>query len=74
MTMPHERARALRFAGEVLRDLQRNPDVPENIRREARVTLRHYPEPHELKSMIEEVDRLTRLGDCVHWLEPEPPR
>lgn len=74
MTMPCERARALRFAGEVLRDLQRNPDVPENIRREARVTLRHYPEPHELQSMIEEVDRLSRSGDCVHWLQPEPPR
>jgi hypothetical protein len=74
MTMPHERARALRFAGEVLRDLQLNPDVPESVKREARVTLRHYPEPHELKSMIEAVDRLTRSGDCVHWLEPEPPK
>lgn len=74
MTMPHERARALRFAGEVLRDLQFNLDVPENIRREARVTLRHYPEPGQLQSMIEEIDRLTRSGDCAHWLEPEPPR
>lgn len=74
MTMPDERARALRFAGEVLRDLQRNPDVPENIRREARLTLRHYPEPAQLQAMIKEVDRLTRSGDCVHWLEPEPPK
>lgn len=36
MTMPDERARALRFAGEMLRELQHNPDVPEAIRREAR--------------------------------------
>ena len=74
MTMPHERARALRFAGEMLRELQRNPDVPESIRQEARSTLRHYPTPLDLKSMIEDVDRLTGSWDGIHWLEPEVPR
>jgi len=74
MTMPHERARALRFAGEMLRELQRNPDVPESIRQEARATLRHYPTPLDLKSMIEDVDRLTGAWDGIHWLEPEVPR
>lgn len=74
MTMPDERARALRFAGEMLRELQRNPDVPESIRREARATLRHYPTPLDLKSMIEDVDRLTGSWDGIHWLEPEKPR
>ncbi len=73
MTMPHERARALRFAGEMLRELQRNPDVPESIRQEARSTLRHYPGTLELKSMIEDVDRLTGSWDGIHWLEPEGP-
>ncbi len=73
MTMPHERARALRFAGEMLRELQRNPDIPESIRQEARVTLRHYPGALELKSMIEDVDRLTGSWDGIHWLEPEEP-
>lgn len=57
--MPDERACALSFAGEMLRELQRIPDVPESIRHEARVTLRHYPTAHDLKSMIEAVDRLT---------------
>lgn len=74
MTMPHERARALRFAGEMLRELQRNPDVPESIRQEARATLRHYPTPLDLKSMIEDVDRLTGSWDGIHWLEPEVPQ
>ena len=74
MTMPHERARALRFAGEMLREIQRNPDVPESIRQEARATLRHYPTPLDLKSMIEDVDRLTGAWDGIHWLEPEVPR
>jgi hypothetical protein len=71
MTMPDERARALRFASEMLREIQRNPDVPEAIRREARVTLRHYPSVLDLQSMIEDVDRLTKSSDGIHWLEPE---
>ena len=73
MTMPDERARALRFAGEMLRELQRNPDVPEAIRREARVTLRHYPSALDLQRMIQDVDRLTRSSVGIHWLEPESP-
>jgi hypothetical protein len=57
----------------MLRELQRNPDVPEAIRREARVTLRHYPSALDLQSMIQDVDHLTRSSVGIHWLEPESP-
>ena len=75
MTMPHERARALRFAGETLRDLLTNPDVPASVKQEARVTLRHYPTPLDLQNMVRDVHELTRIcaatGLQMHWLEPE---
>ncbi|WP_338014518.1 BPSL0761 family protein [Pseudomonas cavernae] len=31
-------------AEEFLRDLSKNPELPENIRREAKRLLRHYPD------------------------------
>lgn len=75
MTMPHERARALRFAGETLRDLLTHPDVPASVKQEARVTLRHYPTPLDLQNMVRDVHELTRIraATCLqmHWLEPE---
>ena len=75
MTMPNERARALRFAGETLRDLLKNPDVPDSVKHEARVTLRHYPTPRDLKDMVKDVYELTRMRPAsdmyMHWLEPE---
>lgn len=75
MTMPHERARALRFAGETLRDLLTNPDVPASVKHEARVTLRHYPTPLDLKDMVRDVHELTRIRAetdlQMHWLAPE---
>lgn len=75
MTMPDERARALRFAGETLRDLLTNPDVPASVKQEARVTLRHYPTPLDLKNMVRDVHELTRIrsgtGLQMHWLAPE---
>ena len=57
MTMPHERLRALQWAGELLRELARGQskhqvlwggEVPHELRRQALVVLRHYPENHEL--------------------------
>lgn len=57
MTMPHERLRALRWAGELLRELAYDHgkdqalwggEVPQELRRQALVILRHYPENHEL--------------------------
>lgn len=71
MTMPDERARALRFAGELLRELLTHADVPESIKREARATLRHYPTPNDLKLMVSAVDRLSDSGPEIHWLKPE---
>lgn len=71
MTMPDERARALRFAGEILRDLQVRKDVPRDLRQQARTTLRHYPDPSELLQMIQDVDRMPRNFLDQHWLAPE---
>jgi hypothetical protein len=76
MTMPHERARALRFAGETLRDLLTNPDVPASVKQEARVTLRHYPSARDLKDMVQDVHELIlnqsgQFGPGIHWLAPE---
>jgi hypothetical protein len=54
MTMPDERTRALVWAGELLRELTRHdlmPDVPENVREQARRVLRHYPMPSEIVSL-----------------------
>ena len=52
MTMPDERSRALRFAGEILREMLTRDDVPEDLKRQARVTLRHYPDRLQLSLMI----------------------
>lgn len=61
MTMPDERARALRFAGEILREMRFRKDIPEDLKQQGRVTLRHYPEPTELLQMIQDVDRMPGL-------------
>ena len=59
MTMPHERLRALQWAGELLRELAHDRskhqalwggEVPQELRRQALVILRHYPAEHELLS------------------------
>lgn len=73
MTMPDERARALRFAGEILREMRTRSDVPEDLRRQALVALRHYPSPQELQWMIRDVDRMPREFPDQHWLAPEEP-
>jgi hypothetical protein len=71
MTMPVERTRALRQAGELLRALNRRPDIPEYIRRWAEGVLRHYPEEWQLRLMAEEWQR---LGASAFGLAPEPDR
>jgi hypothetical protein len=51
MTMPHERTRAVLWTYELLNDLvnpEKTPGVPDEIRRQARYCLRHFPLPHEL--------------------------
>lgn len=55
MTIPFERARAIRQTEQFLKELldpNITPNVPENIRGQAKYLLRHYPSLHDLK-MIE---------------------
>jgi hypothetical protein len=52
MTMPDERIRALRFAKELLESLLSSeewPELPNELRRQAQVTLRHYPTANDLR-------------------------
>ena len=52
MTTPDERVRALRFARELMESMLNSeqwPGLPEELRREARVTLRHYPSASDLR-------------------------
>lgn len=73
MTMPNERARALRLAGDILRKMLARDDVPEDLRDQARVALRHYPDSDELKQMISDIDRLPHEFLDQRWLAPEDP-
>jgi hypothetical protein len=67
MTMPCERTRALRVAGEVLGEIVNRADVPEDLRRSATFALRHYPSAR----LIAHFGRIPALED---WLEPEEGR
>jgi len=52
VTTPDERVRALRFAKELLESLlstEEWPEIPEELRRQARVSLRHYPTAADLR-------------------------
>jgi hypothetical protein len=71
MTMPDERARALRFAGEVLREMLAREDVPADLKQQARATLRHYPTEQQLKWMVDDVSRAEGTSQC--WLAAEQP-
>lgn len=65
MTTPRERARALRFAHELLMDITLRSDVPGELGRQARQTLRHYPTPNQISS-------LAKMPALMWWLEAEP--
>lgn len=69
--MPNERARALRLAGEILREMLARDDVPEDLRYQARGALRHYPDSDGLKQMISDIDRLPLEFLDLRWLAPE---
>jgi len=49
MTMPDERARALRWAGEFLREVQACEQIPKDLREQASRVLRHYPSGREIQ-------------------------
>jgi hypothetical protein len=64
MTTPSERARALRFAEELLNDIlsrDKFPNLPDELRRQAMVVLRHYPDRATREEMIERDGRTTGL-------------
>ncbi len=46
--MPRERLRALQWAGELLTEIGHDEAIPEAVRRQAHVTLRHYPTSWQL--------------------------
>jgi hypothetical protein len=67
MTMPAERTRALRWAGEFLRELQRSDKIDRAMKREIQMILRHFPSSAEIQA---------RAGIHSHtrvdvWLAPE---
>ncbi|KAA0691790.1 hypothetical protein DT594_16250 [Halopseudomonas laoshanensis] len=58
MTLPSERSRSVKQTGEFLQELVRNPCMPEEIKREAKRLLRHYPS-------AEDVLRVGQLEDYL---------
>lgn len=71
MTIPNERAQVLLSAGEVLHEIAVRPDVPADLRRRAKVVLRHYPKPSDLEQTIKDVDHEQREALDQHRLVPE---
>lgn len=69
MTTPTERTRALRWAFEFMTEIQRSPVCTDAMRREAKVILRHYPTPQEIKHWAEFNGVEEPL---MVWLGPEP--
>jgi hypothetical protein len=43
MTIPSERTRAFRWAGEFLLKVQKNDEFSKELKREVKFILRHYP-------------------------------
>lgn len=48
MTLPHERTRSLVQAGELLAEISKDHSLPDEIRAQAKVVLRHYPSSKEI--------------------------
>ena len=68
MTMPSERARALRWAGEILKDIQTgNITDLDEIKRQAKVILRHYPSALEIENQAKSDSQAGMLP----WLAPD---
>lgn len=74
MTMPCERTRALRWAGEFLEKL-RGVDLPADIKREIPYILRHYPSAFEIASEAKlQALIAARSADKLRdqpWITPE---
>ena len=70
MTMPVERTRALRWAGEFLLKVQRGDEFSAEIKREVKFILRHYPRDFEIKLQAE-LDAVRSKTVIDQWLGPE---
>ena len=68
MTLPKERTRALRLAGELLKKVMRSKECPESIRIQAETVLRHYPDAWDIASQARRYDPQS-APFC--WLGPE---
>ena len=68
MTMPSERTRALRWAGEFLREALELPEMPVELKREIRAILRHYPSTSEIALQAK---RREHAPPLFQWLGPE---
>ncbi len=70
MTMPDERTRALRWAGEFLLKVQLGDEFSAEIKREVKFILRHYPRAYEIeRQAIFDASRSRTVMD--QWLGPE---
>ena len=70
MTMPSERFRALRFAEELMRDIlsrDKYPDLPDALRMEAKIVLRHYPDASTREEMLRN-DEAAQAGSFIQPL------
>ncbi len=72
MTMPDERARALRWAGEFIRDLAAAGELSDERKREAQGVLRHYPSTKEIDAQARAADWEQNI--VGPWLSPETPQ
>ena len=70
MTIPQERTRALRFAGELLREIL-DADISPSLKEQARIVLRHYPDSEEIERQARSAG-LSEKGQP--WLAPENER
>ena len=68
MTMPSERARALRWAGEFLREVRSSSEVPEQLREQARGILRHYSSSDDIRWYAQHCVAPDAFGK---WFSPE---
>jgi hypothetical protein len=68
MTMPAERTRALRWAGEFMRELLQSDKIDPAMKREVQVILRHSPSGPEIQAQAQ-YDR--NAAAIYLWLAPE---
>lgn len=68
MTMPSERTRALRWAGEFLQEAIEVPELPLELKRQIKTILRHYPGASEIAHQAKYGTQSEVIG---RWLGPE---